>query len=754
MVIGMLATRRPEATLKNMTLVAALTMALSTVAHAQQQQPPQPQTNVEKIPEDAVVKKQAKVTVLSNVTVTAERVKSTVQDTPVAITALSAEVLAQRQVTDVRTAAADIPGVLITPSQGGQTNTRIFMRGVGQQTGGINFDTGVGIYIDNVYQPRITGAFFDFFDIQQLEVLRGPQGTLYGRNTSGGAMKIETLTPSSYWTGKGELDVGNWDARGVKYYVSGPLIEDKLAVSFGGFKRQRDGFIYSTAYGRRVGNLDRGAQRVKLLYTPNDKFQVEGSVFFIQDYSEAGLPVPLSVLPGINDPQANGTFHRDLTRTEIRGNAGQGAINNTGAAINARYILSDNVTLNSITGYGNLRSFNSGGTIWQFTANPSQFADNQGTMNDVFYSQEFNATYSSDSFRGVMGFYYFNESGKTRGTAAGSSTIDGDRRTSAPALFAQGTYQIGSGVGLTAGIRLTQETATFTQFYHLLFNASQTASKKFTASTPKLGVNWQANSNLLLYASWTQGFKSGGFNPIPPNANTGVPGQVGAPTPYNPETVNSYEIGAKFTAPNDRVRLNVAAYRAVYGGMQLPVFFPGTNTIYTSNATGGVVKGIELEPTWQVSNSLLLYGNAAFATSKYTGPFPCNDQFGARTDCQNRKISNLIPQKWTFGFRFTPDLPVLPGKLSFNASVAHNSPYFNNVANEGPLVGTVAASIYNARIGWTSPLLRWTVDLEGRNLANKHYSLAGIQLSNPVSPAVSSYPNPPREVMLKVGMNW
>ncbi|KAF1715237.1 hypothetical protein CSC74_14325 [Pseudoxanthomonas yeongjuensis] len=749
----MLATGLPESTCKKLALVSALTIALSTTAQAQQEQPTQ----------EGEAGKPKEAVVLDAVTVTAERFTSTVQTTPVAITALTAETLAERQVTNVLTAASEIPGIMITPSQGSNTSARIAMRGVGQSTAGINFDPAVGIYIDNVYQPRINGAFFDFFDIDRLEVLRGPQGTLYGRNSSGGALKIETRRPSAYWTGKAELSAGNFDALGTRFYASGPLIEDTLAFSLSGVTRERDGYLYGTEYGRRIGNIDSRAQRAKLLYTPNEKFEVEGSVFSIQDFSEAGVPVPLQVLPGINIPEANGTFDRDLTRTETYGPLGQGSIHNTGASINARYFLSDAISLSSTTGYGNQRTFSTGNTIWVSLAmqqardrgeDVNLLSANEGRTRNVFYSQEFNATYTSDKFKGVLGLYYFDEEGQSRAVAASSPTIDQDRNTRATAVFAQGTYEVGAGVGVTAGIRYTEERADFTQFYRTLLNVSQNAKKTYTATTPKLGVNWEPNSQVMVYASWTQGFKSGGFNPIPPNANTGVPDQIGAPTPYDPESVDSYEVGMKYTAPNNRFRLNVAAYRAEYDGLQLPVFFPGTSTIYTSNATGGVVRGIELEPSWQVSDSLLLYGNASFTDGEYTGSFACANQFGQVIDCGDRDIANLIPRKAQLGFRLTPEVPGLPGQLRINGSWNHHSAYFNNVANEGPLVQTVSASIYNAGIGWISPGMRWEVNLDVRNAADKHYSLAGLQQSNPVRPAVSAYPNPPREVMLRIGVSF
>ncbi|HVY79521.1 MAG TPA: TonB-dependent receptor plug domain-containing protein, partial [Steroidobacteraceae bacterium] len=230
---------------------------------------------------------------LATVRVTAERFGATLQTTPVAVTAVSGDQLEQRGVTNVLNAAAEIPGIMITPTQGSNTSARIAMRGVNQSTAGINFDPAVGIYIDGIYQPRINGAFFEFFDVDNIEVLRGPQGTLYGRNSSAGALKIQTLRPAFEWTGKAELSGGNYNARGAKGYLSGPIVQDVLAFSVSGVLRKHDGFIYGTEYGRRIGDIDSRAERAKLLFTPGEKFEAELSVFAIQDYSEAGVPVPL-----------------------------------------------------------------------------------------------------------------------------------------------------------------------------------------------------------------------------------------------------------------------------------------------------------------------------------------------------------------------------------------------------------------------------------------------------------------------------
>ncbi len=353
-----------------------------------------------------------------------------------------------------------------------------------------------------------------------------------------------------------------------------------------------------------------------------------------------------------------------------------------------------------------------------------------------------------------MGLYYFDEQGFSRSTTNNSPTIDQDRGTKASALFGQATYSIGHGVGLTAGMRYTSEKADFTQYYRLQLAAPQSASKTFTGTSPKLGVNWQVSDNFMTYLSWTKGFKSGGFNPIPPSSNTGVPGQIGKPTPYDPEKVDSYELGGKLTTLQGKLRVNVAIFQADYDGLQLPVFFPGTSTSYTSNATGAKVRGIEIEPTWQVVRGFQLYGNMSFTHGEYTASFICSGADTTFRDCSGNKIKGLIPSRIVAGFRYTPPLTVIPGAVTITGTWLYNDKYYNNVANEGPLVQTQRVDLYNGGISWSNDDHRINVALEGRNLADKHYVLAGLQLASAVQPAVTGYINEPRQIVLRAGVSF
>ena len=378
---------------------------------------------------------------------------------------------------------------------------------------------------------------------------------------------------------------------------------------------------------------------------------------------------------------------------------------------------------------------------------------NEGRSHVEWYSHELNSTYSTERLKGVVGVYYYNEDGSSRSIALDSPTIDQDRGVDAWAAYAQGPYTFDNGLGFTLGIRHTEETADFTQFYRLQLAEPQSDSKVFKANTPKFGINWQITDDILTYASYTEGFKSGGFNPVPPASSIGG-GQIGRPVPYDPEYVDSYEVGGKFTLFDQRARLNLALFRAEYSGMQLPQFFPGTTTSYTTNATGAIVEGIEFEPTWQALDDLQIYATGSVMRGHYTAPFNCSLSNTTIVDCSDRDLKALVPRKLTLGFKYSPEFSFVPGELTFNGSWNYNSSYFTNLSNERYVFQPEQADIFNASITWLDSSGTYRASIEARNLADSHYIMNGVQLASATAPSITGYPNEPRTIMFRVGMTF
>ncbi|MEO7775673.1 MAG: TonB-dependent receptor [Steroidobacteraceae bacterium] len=717
------------------------------------------------LPSHAAEPKPAGDAGLEEVVVTAQRFQSSIQTTPIAVTAISGKALEERGIGNVLDAAEEIPGIVIEPITGSSNAMRVVSRGANQELAGFRNQPTMGVYVDDVVQPRLVGSFFDFYDIERMEVLRGPQGTLYGRNSSGGAMKIQTKRPTYTWTGGGQLSGGNWAQREAKGYVSGPIIADKLAFSVSGVKRQRDGFIYGLVPQRLMGRQDVRAERIKFLFTPTDNLEMSLAVSLSQNYSDGGISIPITVGPGVVDPYAVPLSQaaaciaaakncvRDLSFTENVG-LGENSLNQNAASLNMTYTLSDAVQFHSITGYARQYSRSVGEATFAAPGVTNAGAtviigsNNDGWTLAKWWSQELNATFTTPKLQGVVGYYYFGESGFNRATSAASTVSDGDHGVMAPAIFGNVTYSIIEGLSATLGARYTQETTTFYTFTQGSTVPPVVGRSRFVAMTPKAGLNWQINPQLFGYASYTRGFRSGGFNTRDP-----VTAELSV-NPYGPEFVDSYEIGGKFQTPGNKFRLNVAIYRAEYEGMHLATFIPGTAFTITSPAAGARIEGIEMEPTWQVREGLQLYGNMSLARGEYTDTFICNSQFSVRIDCRTKDPKGVIPLKSNLGVRYSPQLSMLPGKLTTNLSWAHNDFYYNNTVNEPEIIQSPENDLFNASVAWSDGKGRWSASIEARNLFDKIYRQAGLLTTHPTQPSTVVYMGPRRLVIGRVGLSF
>lgn len=695
---------------------------------------------------------------LGGIIVTAQRLSTPLEKTPIAVTALSPEVLADRQIIDVKDLMSQVPGVQITQATSSVSQMGVTFRGARTETGGIRANGTVGIYIDNVIQPRPNAAFFNLFDVDQVEVLRGPQGTLYGRNTSGGAIKIETKLPAYYWTGSAQMGLGNFDGREAKVYISGPVVDNKLAFSFAGVHTKQDGFVYDIPLERRINGKNQNAERFKILYQPTEDVTFNLAAYAMQDHSDLIIPTPLANLPGVIDPYA--VPGRNLFINEMRVNTGQSTIQK-GASLNADWNVSDSLKVDSITGYGHMSSFNEGNNTF-LTAAAQQAnggrldltTDTQGYLTDKWVTQEFNAIYTGDRFSGIAGLYYFNEEGQTSSVTGGAVTNIQKAKTAAPAVFVQGTYSLGAGVSAVAGLRYTYEITHYYSYSLIPPVAPQLGRASFPSTTPKLGINWQINPNLFTYASWTQGTRSGGFN------SRAADGTLD-PSPYAAEWVDSYELGGKFITTDHRFSLNATAYEADYSNQQLVTILagPGYVALFYNNAGGSRVRGLEVESNWRATDSLSLYAVAAFQQGKYTKHLPCFDHHGVPMDCIDKHLKGLPAQKWSLGFKYTPVITVIPGTISINGSWDHTSKIYNYTSNPLPPPAIAYGpqrklDLVNASLNWVDGQGHWNASLEARNLTNRHYWSAGYASSNPVSVGWVGYMAAPRTLWFRLGYGF
>lgn len=688
---------------------------------------------------------------LGDIVVTAQRTSSTVQRTPIAITAASAEVLESRQIDGMAGIGSLVPGLNVQPVTSSNNAARITLRGVSQENGGILYDPGVAIYVDNVYQPRINGAFFDFFDIDRIEVLRGPQGTLYGRNSSGGAIKVVTRTPDLNETEvRGDVAFGSLNLVEARAFASVPLVQDQLALSASIVKRNRDGFMRSSQTGERFNNIDSMAARAKLHYAPNSAFEATLGVDYIQDRGDGGIGTQITAYPGVQNPNISPS--RDIYKTELSGPQ-EGIIDSYGVSANFSYHINDNLTLTAVTGYRWLE-LSQAAPFAQLAAGYDLGGDYQAENEN--WSQEVALQFEYGKISGVAGVFYFDESGRQdrgylglRGYSTPHVIL---RDTKAIAGFADVRAEIFEGFSLLAGIRATREEASLTQRYPTIYNVAQSASDTFSDVTPKVGFNWQAMPTLMVYGSYTAGFKSGGFNSLTPNVNAAT-GERFGPEAFAPETVSSYEAGLKFSSSDRKFRANVAVFQAEYEDLQLPALIPGTAVSTIRNAASARIQGIEFEPAWRPTDELELYATISLTDGEYTAPYTCADVRGVYVDCTNNKIKGVIPAQVNVGFSYEPALNI-QGTIQIGGEWQYRDKFYNNVSNQTDLAQAQPLDLLNGFIKWTSPDERWNVTVDGRNLLNEKYYANALILSNATSPSTTVYPGDPRILKVRLGFNF
>lgn len=668
---------------------------------------------------------------LEEVVVTAERRAESLQTVPVSVTAINAEALEGRQVTNVIDIAAQVPNLRIETVTGLSNAARVFLRGVGEDQSTPTTDNAIGLYVDGVFYPRTLGALFDFVDVERIEVLRGPQGTLYGRNTSGGAIKIITRDPGDELSGTIEVGGGSYGRVQLRGAVGGPL-SDSLRGSLSVLKLERDGTSRNVTLSRDVNRKDVQAARGKLVWDATDALELKLAVDWTEDNGDTGVPTS-----GFTGRPA------DLYVTAANANP-TGYLRTRGASLTATWTR-DQYTFTSITAWRDLQNAGlldndaEARTIlhFAFEADQSQF------------SQEFTLNADWGRAQGILGAYWFEEdntylstnfSGSRANAAAPVTATTGimTQDTESYAVFGQVTFSLTDALRLTAGGRYTWDEKVFTDRYPALGRLFA-PSKKWTAFTPRVAVDYKLNDDVFLFASWAAGYKAGGFN-----RSTVA---VTALTPYDEEEVATAEVGVKAQFLDDRLRANLTYFHNDYEDLQLSAFDPVTNVSRRFNAAAATTKGVELEVSAVPHRSLRAYLSLGYLHAVYDEFF---DIVGGRlVDVSFRDLKGA--PRWSYSAGFAWDLPLpTPGLVRLNGDVSHRTRMENNVAGT-PIIATGGTTLVNASLGWTSEDQRWSATLAGKNLTDKAYLGAGLFIGGLTT---ALYPAEPRTWTASVRYNF
>ena len=720
---------------------------------------------------------------VEDIIVTARRTEESAQKTPLALTAFSGETLERtgaQQVTDLQGA---VPNLNLVQGRGSSNSTNIYIRGVGQPDALQTFDPAVGVYVDDVYYSRIRGSQFDLLDLERVEILRGPQGTLYGKNTIGGAMKLVSRRPGQTFRARASAAYGDYDLMEFQGAVSGP-VTDTLALGLSALHSERGGYVVDPVTGAEYNDKNTSAARASLAWDPTSTFRVDLNVDYSKD--DAGMTVgqatnSLTYLGyGVAYPVATPAPEYDFKTRTTPGLPNETRLETWGTALRMTWDLSDALTLKSITSY---RELNTDDYI-DFDATELELADALVAVDQKQTSQELQLTYDSGPLTAVGGLYYLKEDvsshqesyndallGPLYGNATFIRYIDDALETTSKAAYANVSYAVTDALRLSAGVRYTKEekdyarlTSVDSSFTMLIGGVPVPVLNTSYAFAPPTGeyedtsimlsADYQLSPDAMVYARYSQGFKSGGFN--------GRANSATEATEYQPETADSFEVGAKTQYWDNRLRLNLAAFMTKYddfqarvSGIEVP---PGggvpTPVLSVINAGSLDIFGFELEGVLAPVRGLTLDTQIGFLEADYK---EFNDArftaFGGSRAFQDPAFS----PKWTLRVGGQYEWALDGGSsVTFGAAAKYRSRMAlavdNTIINtDTELPGMYQDSywLYDARVVWSDAADRYSVGLYGQNLADEVYKTDAQEFSS-IGNIRTAYYGAPRTWMIKV----
>ena len=654
---------------------------------------------------------------VEQVIVTAERRATDLQKTAIAISAFGQQVLADRKIDNIRDLSGQIPNLSISRVTISHTTQTYALRGVGEADP--IQEPVLAVYVDDVYIPRQIGSMVEFNDLERIEVLRGPQGTLYGRNSSAGALRIITRDPGQTLRAKAEVGLGNYGAVDVRALIEGPLVADKLSGSLSYIHHRRDGTAYDPTLGHDVNRIDLDAFRAKLRWTPSEPLDVLLTVNALRDRSDTRSYIPVN--------QPGGVFRKDRSYSEVEPTQDLDQIS---GSLRVQYALSERLKLKSITAYG---GFNLNPVNYDNDGEAALIQKNLIHYNDQYVTQEvqLNGDFGDVTF--TSGLFYLHErffvqrDGYSRRNAQNTdpTVTPGNynfarahniTNTDAYAVFGEATWKATPQLSLTGGLRWTNEEKAFVFDNKVLNLAGQvtgqsikgSADKTWSAITPKLSAQYQWTPDVLQYVSYSKGFKSGGFDNRATRLDL-------ATLPFAPEDVTTYETGLKTQLLDQRLRANLAAFYNDYQDLQVSFYDPAYVGSRRGNAGKAHTYGVELETEARPTERLSAQFNVGWLYAIY------DDYKGAGGAGVNADGNRLLNSpRWSLAGGVTYDLPVdIPGalRLGLNAqwqsgivtSATPSAGGQNNIPSQGFLNGVAT---------WTTPYPRWAVSLSVRNILN------------------------------------
>lgn len=683
----------------------------------------------------------------ADIVVTARRREERLQDVPISIAAYNSAEIEKKSLTDIQNVAQATPNITYAAGYTrGKSAGNLVIRGVGQTNTDTQFEPGVGIYLDGVYIASMQGVNLNLLDVDRVEVLRGPQGTLFGRNTIGGAMNIVSKMPDDEWGGKVELGVGSRGRMDVKAQANIPFIPGSIEARIGFSTEQADGFghVLDYASGSKIGdtgNKSRIAGRALVQFTFSDTlkalFSIDGrrvretnTAFDIVGIQPADFRTLLNsyltannlplydekfLTPGRYDTYGTGPNFYEIDSYNMSGTL--------------TWDVSDSLTFKSITAYRNLKAASG----VDFDGSPYQLIEQDIDWDQEQFSQEFQLNGSSDKLNWVIGLFYmdFDATDFRYNNFGGEVFLFGgpDRRSESKtvanmksyAIFGQATYALTDSLNFTLGGRYSHDKR---HFEGASFPVGATppnfagGTGKWNAFSGTAAIDYKINRDLMIYASIGRGYKGG----IPPN-----PDILPVQDKVAPEYITTYEVGFKSEFLDRKLRWNTALFYSDYKDVQLqvprinPVTLRPANVII--NAAKLRLQGLETELVAYPAPSMTLSASYGYVDAKYkdfeaTVPFPQSNE-AVETPKHTVALSG------EYSMTLTDSLNLVP-RLDWS----YKSGLFHDIFN-APLGYQKGYGILNGRISLESDDNKWAVSLSVTNITNRWYTVGSQNTTGP-----------------------
>lgn len=686
---------------------------------------------------------------LNVIVVTARKREESSQDVPISLTALSVADLDRQQVRNLEDISSSVPNLSIAKTQGSGNVAQIFLRGVGQDDNTINVEPAIGLYVDGVPYVKAVGALLDLIEFDRIEVLRGPQGTLYGRNSTGGAVKFETRRPSFDDLGYvADLTVGSFSRLDGRGSVNIPLA-DNLAVKADFISRSDDGFVDNASYGpngdveKDLNRTNRQSARLSALWEPTERLSIFASIDGTRDRSgvQSGIPL-ISSADADNIDAATGNpnrarplFGERLADPDI---IGPNTLDALGGQITANLDL-DTVVIQSISGY---RSFdldqaidtNGGGAATGLVSQNGDIIDRSAGNNltrywehDTFTQELQVASAGENQFSWIFGAFYMNEKNKSDlnfGSFNNDDTINqrasgfNTRQTTTSfAIFGELSVRMFERLELTAGARYTWDQKDYSRRHFAAFGLPiftgnpyfGETTVNFKKLTPRVIAKFEVTDDVMTYASWSRGFQAGAFQTF------AFASAENSNTPFNETTVDTFEAGFKGQFFDDRVTFNANFFHSDYSNIPSSILSnSGAFEVVTNDAR---IWGTEFELAAEPVDGLIVYGNLSTLNDKYTNSNLAPSRFPGANDENRLKFTPKL--KWKLGAEYSAELNY--GTISFGGSVAHTGNYVTSTVNT-PFGFQESYQVVDAQVSFESTDQRWKLTAAGKNLTDTLYA--------------------------------